>query len=80
MPSELVQRDTGHRTASALLKQYFQPAREAFLTVITKAMPKMMGHGSTKSTKQQMKELLEGMTGRTWSTDRKRLLELIEAL
>ena len=48
--------------------------------MITQAMPKMLGHGSTKPTKQQMKELLQGMTVRTWSADRKRLLELIESL
>ena len=43
-------------------------------------MPKMLGNGSTKSARQQMKELLERMTVRTWSTERRRLLELNEAL
>jgi len=80
MPLELVQRVTGHRTASVVLKHYFRPGREDFRTVITQAMPKMLGHSATKSTKEQMKELLQRMTSRTWSADRKRLLELIEGL
>ncbi len=63
-----------------ILKHYFRPGREDFRAVLAQAMPKMLGSGSTKSTKQQMKELLQGMTVRTWSADRKRLLELIEAL
>jgi hypothetical protein len=43
-------------------------------------MPNMLGLGTTKSTKQQMKERLQGATARTWSADRKRLLELIKAM
>jgi integrase len=80
VPLELVQRVTGHRTTAVVLKHYFRPGREDFRAVLAQAMPKMLGHGSTKSTKQQMKELLQRMTVRTWSADRKRLLELIEAL
>ena len=73
-------RVTGHRTASVVLKHYFRPGREDFRAVLAQAMPKMLGHGETRSTKEQMKELLQRMTVRTWSADRKRLLELIEAL
>jgi hypothetical protein len=77
---ELVQRVTGHRTTAVVLKHYFRPGREDFRAVLAQAMPKMLGHGSTKTTKEQMMELLQSMTVRTWSADRKRLLELIEAL
>jgi hypothetical protein len=62
-----------------VLKHYFRPGREDFRAVLAQAMPKMLGQGATKSTKEKMKQLLQGMTARTWSADRKRLLELIEA-
>ncbi len=78
---ELVQRVTGHRTASVVLKHYFRPGREDFRTVITQAMPKMLGLGESKPTaKEEMKRILEKSTSRTWRAERKRLLELIEAL
>ena len=57
---ELVQRVTGHRTTAVVLKHYFRPGREDFRAVLAQAMPKMLGHGSTKPTKEQMKELLCG--------------------
>ena len=78
---DLVQRITGHRTAAVVLKHYFRPGREDFRTVITQAMPKMLGLGESKLTaKEEMKRILERSTNRTWSADRKRLLELIESL
>ena len=78
---ELVQRVTGHRTASVVLKHYFRPGREDFRTVITQAMPKMLGIVDSKpSAKEEMKRILERSKNRTWSADRKRLLELIEWL
>ena len=81
VPLELVQRVTGHRTAAVVLKHYFRPGREDFRTVITQAMPKMLGLGESKPiAKDEMKRILERSTNRTWNTDRKRLLELIEAL
>ena len=66
---------------AVLLKHYFQPTREGFRTVITEAMPNMLGLGDSKLTaKEEMKRILERSTNRTWSADRKRLLELIEGL
>jgi hypothetical protein len=39
------------------------------------------GVGDSKpNAKEEMKRILEKSTSRTWSADRKRLLELIEAL
>ena len=73
------QRVTGHQTTAVVLKHYFRPGREDFRAVLAQAMPKM-GQGSTTFTKEQMNELLQRMTVRTWSADRRRLLELIEAL
>jgi hypothetical protein len=67
--------------APVVLKHYFRPGREDFRTVITQAMPKMLGLGDSKAhAKEEMKRILERSTNRTWSADRKRLLELIEAL
>ncbi len=80
VPLELLQRVTGHRTTAVVLKHYFRPGREDFRAVLAQAMPRMLGHGSTQPTKEQMKELLQKMTVLTWSADRKRLLELIDTL
>ena len=81
MPLELVQRVTGHRTATVVLKHYFRPGRDDFRTLITQAMPKMLGLGDSKpNAKEEMKRILERSTNRTWNADRRRLMELIDAL
>ena len=69
---ELVQRVTGHRTASVVLKHYFRPGREDFRTVITQAMPKMLGLGDPKPTaKEEMKRILKRSTNMTWNAGSK---------
>ena len=64
-----------------VLKHYFRPGREDFRAVLAQAMPKMLGLGESKpNAKEEMKGILERSTNRTWSADRRRLLELIDAL
>lgn len=58
----------------------YENGTTAFRAVLAQAMPKMLGSGSTKPTIEQMKELLQGMTVRSWNADREQLLEWIEAL
>jgi integrase len=80
VPLELVQRVTGHRTVPVVLKHYFRPGREDFRQVLFKAMPRLLSQGPVSSPcTPQIREIVEGMTGRTWRADRARLLALLPA-
>jgi hypothetical protein len=78
VPLELVQRVTGHRTVEVVMKHYFRPGKEDFRQAILKAMPKMLGEGEAKTAKEQMRQIIEGTTAKTWKQDKARLLELLE--
>ena len=80
VPLELVQRVTGHRTAEVVMKHYFRPGLEDSRAAILKAMPKMLADTGQKSAKEQMREIIEGMTAKTCKRDRARVLELLRRL
>ena len=80
VPLELVQRVTGHRTVAVVLKHYFRPGREDFRQAIFKAMPKMLSDGGQKSAKEEMRDIIERATPRTWKRDKAKLLELVEQI
>jgi hypothetical protein len=80
VPLELVQRVTGHRTVEVVMKHYFRPGREDFRAAIFKAMPKMLADGGQRSVKEQMQEIVEGMTRRTVTQDRAQLIALLKTL
>jgi integrase len=73
VPLELVQKVTGHKTTDIVLKHYFQPGREDFRRALQSAMPKLLTNGQ-KSPKDEMREIVEKMTARTWKKDKARLL------
>jgi integrase len=73
VPLELVQKVTGHKTTDIVLKHYFQPGREDFRRTLQSAMPKLLTNGQ-KSPKDEMREIVEKMTARTWKKDKARLL------
>jgi hypothetical protein len=77
IPIELVQRVTGHRTVEVVMKHYFRPGREDFRTAILKAMPRMLGESAQKSTRDEMRSIIERVTPGTWKRDKARLLELL---
>ena len=77
VPLELVQRVTGHRTVAVVLKHYFRPGREDFRQAILSAMPKMLGEGSRKSAIEEAREILQGMSAKTWRRDRERVLAVL---
>ena len=79
VPLELVQKVTGHKTTDIVLKHYFQPGQEAFRQALQSAMPKLLTNGQ-KSPKDEMREILAGMTVKTWKKDKARMEELIAAL
>jgi hypothetical protein len=43
---EIVQKVTGHRTASIVMKHYFQPGREEFRRTLANKLPALIGGGS----------------------------------
>ena len=82
IPLELVRKVTGHKTVEVVLEHYFQPGREEFRQLIQTNMPMLLTNGQTapeKSAKEQMLEVLEKMTVRTWKRDREKLRELLAA-
>ena len=78
VPLELVQRVTAHRATDVVLKHYFQPRREAFRHALQSAMPTLLTNGKVKP-QVQIREIVEGMTAKTWKRDRARILALLPA-
>ena len=79
VPMELV-RVTGHKTVDVVLQNYFQPGREEFRRVLQTNMPRLLSNGqitTDKLPKEQMREILDGMTGESWKKDRDALLALL---
>jgi hypothetical protein len=62
------------------MKHYFRPGREDFRQVLEKAMPKMLGEGNRRSVKDEVRDILEGMTANSWRVDRMLLLELLQRI
>lgn len=60
-----------------VLKHYFRPGREGFRQAILSAMPEMLGEGARKSAVEEAREILRGMTAKTWRKDRERVLRLL---
>lgn len=76
MPEELVRRVTGHATVDVVRKHYFRPGREQFRKAMQKAMPKLFLDGQT-SAREEMGEIIKGMTAKTLETDKECLLKLL---
>jgi integrase len=76
VPLELVQKVTGHKTAEIVLKHYFQPGREAFRQALQIAMPKLLTNGQ-KLPKEEMVEILNKMTAKTWKKSKVRLGKIL---
>ncbi|HBA83912.1 MAG TPA: integrase [Verrucomicrobia bacterium] len=77
VPLELVQRVTGHKTTDVVLKHYFKPGREQFRQAIQSAMPKLLTNGA-KSRDEQMLEILDKTTAKTWKQDCEQLRILLK--
>lgn len=77
MPEELVRRVTGHTAVEIVRKHYFKPGREEFRREFEKIMPGLLKNG-VQSREDQMREIIKGMTAKTWRKDRKRLLALLD--
>ena len=63
------------------MKHHFRPGREDFRAAILKAMPKMLADSSgRKSIKDEILELLDRSSARTWKVDIGRIRELVALL
>jgi hypothetical protein len=76
LPMELVRRVSGHTTADVVLKHYFRPGREQFRQALQAAMPKLLMNGA-KSRDEQLREIIDRMTAKTWKKDAALLRQLI---
>jgi integrase len=78
VPLEIVQRVTGHRTASIVMKHYFQPGREDFRRTLASRLPVLLG-GEVRQVKPvepaELAEKLRDMTAETWESVRAELLD-----
>ena len=79
VPLELVQKVTGHKTAAIVMKHYFQPRREDFRQALQSAMPKLLTNG-IKSPKDEIREILERASLKTWKSDKVKLVNLLKSL
>jgi hypothetical protein len=77
VPLELVQKVTGHQTTDIVLKHYFQPGREDFRAALHNAMPQLMMNGQ-QSQREQIRDIVEGMTVKTLKRDKERILQLLK--
>lgn len=77
VPIELVRKVTGHASVETVLKNYFQPNREHFRTILQTALPAFLVGKVIPRNDQIMREILEKSTAATWEADRKCLLELL---
>jgi integrase len=76
VPLELVQKVTGHKTAAIVMRHYFQPGREDFWQALQSAMPKLLTNG-IKSPKNEMREILEKVSLKSWKSDKVKLVNLL---
>ena len=77
VPLEIVQKVTGHRTASIVMKHYFQPGREDFRRTLAGKMPSLLVGGAPKVEPPGSKEVLaklKAMTAETWTGIRDELV------
>ena len=77
VPLEIVQKVTGHRTASIVMKHYFQPGREDFRRTLAGKMPSLLVGGEAKVEPPDSKEILaklKAMTAETWTGIRDELV------
>ena len=63
------------------MKHYFRPGREDFRAAILKAMPRMLAEGGAHgSAKEEMREIIEGLSATTLKHNKVRLFELLERI
>jgi integrase len=75
VPIEIVQKVTGHRTASIVQKHYFQPGKEDFRRALAEKLPALVGGPSEeKISAEGIRTRLNKMSARNWRAIRSELL------
>lgn len=77
VPLEIVQRVTGHRTASIVMKHYFQPGRDEFRRTLAGKMPTLLVGGEAKPAAAKPEDLrtkLLEMKPENWAQVREEIL------
>jgi integrase len=81
MPEELVRRVTGHQTVDLMREHYLHPDREDFKREFERVASKLLvGNTASESTPNQENEILnilENMTAKTWKKDRDAVIKLL---
>ena len=78
VPVDLVRKVTGHTVTETVLTHYFQPGREDFRRTLQAAMPALLS-GGAPTREEQMRDILEQSTAKTWRRDRGKLLALLNS-
>lgn len=77
VPLEIVQKVTGHRTASIVMTHYFQPGRDEFRRTLSGKLPAaLIGGGDTPEplANDELRTRLKSMTAKNWRSIRDELL------
>jgi hypothetical protein len=76
VPVELVKSVTGHTLTETVIAHYFRPNQEQMRAALQAAMPRLLINGAPTRNEQIM-QIFDGMTAKTWKKDRERMLALI---
>ena len=79
VPLEIVQKVTGHRTASIVMKHYFQPGREDFRRTLAGKMPALLVGEAPKVEIPEIRTKLKAMSEENWQNIRDKLLANLPA-
>jgi integrase len=78
VPVELVKAVTGHTLTETVIAHYFRPNQEQMRAALQAAMPKLLTNGAP-TREEQVRQILDGMTAKTWKRDRDTLRGILDA-
>ena len=76
VPVELVRTVTGHTLTETVIAHYFRPNQEQMRAALQAVMPRLLMNGALTRNEQIM-QIVEGMTKKTWKKDRDKVLALL---
>jgi len=79
IPFELVQKVTGHATASIVMKHYFKPHRAQLKKAIQQSMPNMLTAGAVTPA-EKAAEVLRTANAKNWKATIRKALEILEGM
>ena len=76
VPVELVKAVTGHTLTETVIAHYFHPNQEQMRIALQAAMPRLLMNGAP-TRDEQIRQILDAMTTKTWKKDREKVLALL---